>query len=130
MTDKKSLIDTYLVRLSHLSQIGLLIVAAIGYFYTVVPLYQKALLDEEIARKEIELASVKATLEENYAQLRKGIVRSYISFSGAKCTGILRRPERPLKLGEKTKIKLYDDIFDIKISMCLVEDFKDSKSTR
>ena len=47
--------DKYLTRLSHIAQIILVAVAVFGYFYTVVPVYQKELLSENIAQKEIEL---------------------------------------------------------------------------
>ena len=44
-----------LKNLSNLSQLGLLLLAIFGYFYTVKPLYSKALLEEQVAEKEIEL---------------------------------------------------------------------------
>lgn len=53
-----SAIDTTLIRLANLSQVGLLALAIFGYFYTVLPVYQKSLLDEEIAKKTLELNSV------------------------------------------------------------------------
>lgn len=48
-------IDLWLVRVAHLSQALLLGLGVFGYFYTVVPVYEKALLDEEIAKKTLEL---------------------------------------------------------------------------
>lgn len=48
-------VDSWLPRFAHLSQIALVALGVIGYVYTVLPLYQKALLDEEIARKTLEL---------------------------------------------------------------------------
>ena len=47
--------DVYLSRAANASQLGLLALAVFGYFYTVLPVYQKSLLDEEIAKKSIEL---------------------------------------------------------------------------
>ena len=63
--------DLWLSQLSSFSQFGILIIAIIGYFYTVVPLYQKSVLDEEIAKKVIELNIVQKKLDDNYAELRK-----------------------------------------------------------
>ncbi len=54
---KKKKIDIYLSRLSHLSQVLLLILAIFGYFYTILPLYQKELLTEELAKIKIDLAN-------------------------------------------------------------------------
>lgn len=50
-----SRIDTLFSRASHASQVLLLVLGGVGYFYTVLPLYQKALLDEDIAKKTLEL---------------------------------------------------------------------------
>lgn len=44
------------MRLSFAAQIGLLLIAVWGYFFTVVPLYSKAVLEEQIAKKELELS--------------------------------------------------------------------------
>ncbi|MGX9278322.1 hypothetical protein ACWXWL_11395 [Pantoea ananatis] len=48
-------IDIWSSRIANFSQIGVLALAAFGYFYTVLPVYQKSLLDEEIAKKTLEL---------------------------------------------------------------------------
>lgn len=53
-------IDIALHRISSASQLGILILAVFGYFYTVVPVYQKSLLDEDIAKKVIELREMEA----------------------------------------------------------------------
>lgn len=54
--------DFLLSRLGNASQLGLLALAVFGYFYTVLPVYQKSLLDEEIAKKTIELNRKEAEL--------------------------------------------------------------------
>lgn len=54
-SNKDSKFSKVLKNLANLSQIVLVIVACYGYFYTVRPVYQKALLEEAIAKKEIEL---------------------------------------------------------------------------
>lgn len=48
-------IDRWFTRASHASQVLLLCLGVFGYFYTVLPVYQKSLLDEEIAQKTIQL---------------------------------------------------------------------------
>jgi DNA repair exonuclease SbcCD ATPase subunit len=62
-------IDTILARLANASQLGLLILAVFGYFYTVLPVYQKALLDEDIAKKTLALNSLEAKLAARDAEL-------------------------------------------------------------
>jgi len=62
-------IDVALQRLSHASQLGLLLLAIFGYFYTVLPIYQKSLLDEEIAKKTLELRAMENRLAQTEAQL-------------------------------------------------------------
>lgn len=52
---KPTSIDVLLQRLANGSQLALVLLALFGYFYTVLPVYQKALLDEDIAKKTLEL---------------------------------------------------------------------------
>lgn len=52
-----------LLGVSHLSQIGLLALAVLGYIYTIKPVYDKAKLDQEIEQKSVELARKSAELE-------------------------------------------------------------------
>ncbi|WP_068871150.1 hypothetical protein [Edwardsiella tarda] len=52
-----SKIDVWSTRIANFSQLGVLTLAVFGYFYTVLPVYQKSLLDEEIAKKTLELES-------------------------------------------------------------------------
>lgn len=56
----QSHLDQNLHRLANASQLGLLLLAVFGYFYTVLPVYQKSLLDEEIAKKTIELRAMES----------------------------------------------------------------------
>jgi hypothetical protein len=48
-------VDKWFSRASHTSQVLLLLLGVFGYFYTVLPIYQKSLLDEEIAEKTLRL---------------------------------------------------------------------------
>ena len=53
--DTTKVFDKYLQRVSHISQAGLLVLALFGYIYTVKPLYSKAVLEEDIAKKQLEI---------------------------------------------------------------------------
>lgn len=57
------MLDTWLSRASNLSQPLLLCLAVFGYFYTVMPVYQKELLSEQIAVREIELTRMKRAID-------------------------------------------------------------------
>ncbi|VAW13826.1 hypothetical protein MNBD_BACTEROID05-490, partial [hydrothermal vent metagenome] len=57
-------IDNLLSRSSHVAQIVLVAVAVFGYFYTVVPVYQKDLLSEQISQKELELNELKQKISD------------------------------------------------------------------
>lgn len=57
--------DVWLARAASLSQPLLLVLAVFGYFYTVVPAYQKELLSEQIAAKEIELGRLQREIDAN-----------------------------------------------------------------
>ena len=61
--------DKVLSRIANASQLGLLLLAVFGYFYTVVPVYQKALLDEDIAKKTLELNAKEAELQAKNIEL-------------------------------------------------------------
>ena len=58
-------IDNLLSRGSQISQIALVFLAIFGYFYTVVPVYQKDLLSEQISEKELQLSKLEKELS-NY----------------------------------------------------------------
>lgn len=56
-------LDIWLTRFANLSQPLLLCLAVFGYFYTVIPVYQKEVLSEQIASKEIELARLQRAID-------------------------------------------------------------------
>lgn len=61
--ETESWVDRWLPRLSHVSQFGLLLFTVGTLYFTVIPLYQKALLEEAIAKKEVELKLATQALE-------------------------------------------------------------------
>lgn len=117
-----SKIDLWISRVSHFSQIGILVVAIFGYFYTVIPLYQKSILDEEIAKKTLELQTLK---NEIYTKQRKALISGFILQSEFDCTGLLDRPKEPLNLGEKrlSIIERNPILFNDTASKCFAELF-------
>lgn len=63
--------DIWLPRLSHFSQFGLFLFTIGTIYTTVIPLYQKAVLEEAIAQKEVELRQTTKTLQEKATALNK-----------------------------------------------------------
>ncbi len=57
LKDKPSAMDVSLQRLAHISQFVLLVVAVLGYYYTVRPVFQYQLLQERSAELETERSS-------------------------------------------------------------------------
>ncbi|WP_212734565.1 hypothetical protein [Citrobacter sp. wls714] len=51
--------DLWLVRFSYIAQIAILFITVFTLFYTVIPLYQNAALQESIAKKEFEMKTLK-----------------------------------------------------------------------
>lgn len=80
--------DKWLQRLSHLSQFGLFLITIATIYFTVLPLYQKALLDEAIARKEIELKQAMALLDKAYKRVQVNASNDFVNYSMRACSGL------------------------------------------
>lgn len=125
-TSENSL-DSWLVRLSHLSQFGLFALTIAALYFTVIPLYKTAALEEGIAKREAELRDTENRLaaaekvltevtERSYVRERGELINSFIRRAGVSCSGLLRPPEPLLKIGEKRAEKV---LLDIDVGRCL-----------
>lgn len=90
MNAQKHWLDIWLPRISHFSQFGLFVVTLGSLYFVVLPLYQKAVLDEAIARKEIELKESNELLEQSYKKIRSYAVMQFTASAAAKCILNLR----------------------------------------
>lgn len=63
--------DKFFLRSAQTAQVLGIIVAIVGYFYTVRPVYQKQLLDEQIAHKTIELNQKNAEILAKAAEVSR-----------------------------------------------------------
>ncbi len=88
-------IDVWLNRISQITQLGLFILAIAGLYYTVIPLYQKAIVDEELAKKEVQLKELDKKINEMYRSARSMAIDQVIFAAGPKCSGLLT-PLRPM----------------------------------
>jgi hypothetical protein len=128
---EESLLDVWLQRASYIAQFGLFLFTVGTVYFTVIPLYQKALLEESIAKKEIELKNTTDSLEKVYVKLRAAIVKQFVLIAGAECSGLMETPPPPL-LDELAKHNVISkdetsqsspshsrQLFDIDVAACL-----------
>jgi hypothetical protein len=109
--------DMWIQRISHISQAGLFITALLTIYFTVIPLYTKAALEEQIAKKEIDLNNLENQLKERYAEVRIYTVQSFVRYSGAQCSGLFIGPAT---VGEHTEGSAdRNEIFEIDVESCL-----------
>jgi hypothetical protein len=129
--------DTRLKRLANFSHFGLLVLAVFGYIYTVIPVYQKSLLDEQIAKKELELKQANdaiaakeielrrknEALESAYVLIRASAVHNFVFYVGAECSGMLLAPETLDQLGEPLNKQepITTRMLAIDVDACLAE---------
>lgn len=121
-------LDVWLPRLANFTQVALLALTACGFYFTVLPLYQKALLDEAFARKEVELKQVTAALDAKYGQLRRVAVREFAIGADADCSGfseMLRTTrDKPLESHENVEA----NAFKIDVKKCILDHEKKATS--
>lgn len=126
--NETSKIDIYLLRISYIVQIGLFLLTALGFYLTVIPLYQKAILDEVIAKKEIELKNLQKIADESYSKIRKYTIKQFTFFWGPKCSGLLIKLPDPNE--KKVLNKGISKILDIDTSECLINAFNQDSNLK
>lgn len=122
-------LDVWLPRISHFSQFGLFVATIGGFYFTVLPLYQKAVLEEAIARKEVELAASEKSLEQSYVRLRGFSIKEFVFSTGAECSSLMNPPRALRTLEEKTPSgpSEAEEILSIDAGACIKEKFQNSK---
>jgi hypothetical protein len=125
--EAKHWLDVWLPRVSHFSQFGLFVITIGGFYFTVLPLYQKAVLEEAIARKEIELKASEKLLKESYAKIRSFTISSFVFSAGAECSGLMI-PAGELDSPRTTTHA--EDILSIDAAKCLSNELRESESLR
>ncbi|HAB95245.1 MAG TPA: hypothetical protein DCE83_00155 [Enterococcus sp.] len=88
--------DSWLQRLSHIAQFGLFVITVFTIYYTVIPLYQMAALQEGIARKENELAKLNLKVKEAHSKIRAYVVDQVVAGMIFECSGLLVPPVSPI----------------------------------
>ncbi|MEX5559710.1 hypothetical protein Q1J45_19275 [Pseudomonas rhodesiae] len=123
-------LDIWLSRLSHISQFGLFALTIGALYYTVIPLYKTAALEESIARREAELSAMNsklgiatASLEkikaEIYDRNRADLIKGIISVAPY-CSGLMTPPRDP---DNSENAELGDHLLKIDAANCLRDRF-------
>lgn len=114
--------DSYLSRGASVSQIVGIGLALAGLFYTVIPLYQKAAVDEQLARREVELKVVEAALAEvkaeTYRLRRDNYMRVATRAAADECSDA-RRGFMPVPQGFKESDQEYRRSLDVGVVECI-----------
>ncbi|WP_338547221.1 hypothetical protein V6W80_11535 [Pseudomonas benzopyrenica] len=80
-------LDVYLGRISHVVQIGLFVATLWTIYYTVIPLYKSAQMEESLARKELELDHIQQKAAKIESELLRRELQSF-AISATNCLGI------------------------------------------
>lgn len=117
-------LDVWAPRLSNFAQFGLFLVTVGSLYFVVLPLYQKSVLEEAIARKETELKQATVELDKSYKSIRENAVRTYILAAGVQCSDLGLPP--PTQRDPNTMAKNVSDhskeLFAIDIATCLASE--------
>lgn len=113
--------DVWLPRLSHVAQFGLFVFAIGGFYFTVLPLYQKALLEEAIAMKEVQLTAATNALDSAYSRNRTYAVREFYITAARPCSmGPLPHREKLERVPSNTNMQPEVAwIYSVDVSTCL-----------
>lgn len=95
-------IDLWLKRVGYISQIGTLIVMIITIFYTVIPLYRTASLEESISQKELEFKALNKKIKNFERKERTATINRYTRIVSYSCTSISRPIEELLSSNRKS----------------------------
>ncbi|WP_462402195.1 hypothetical protein [Pseudomonas sp. Marseille-QA0332] len=80
-------IDLYLSRVSQIVQVGLFVTTLFTLYYTVIPLYKNAQLEESLARKELEYESLKLRSNKTLSKINSWEYGQF-AISAAECSGL------------------------------------------
>lgn len=114
--------DIWLSRGASVAQIVGIGLALAGLFYTVIPLYQKAAVDEQLARREAELKVVEAALaeakSETYRLRRDNYMRVATRSAAEECSDV-RRGFMPIPPDLKESDQEYRRRLDVGVVDCI-----------
>ncbi|WP_317736724.1 hypothetical protein [Burkholderia pseudomallei] len=104
-------------------------------FYTVIPLYQKAAVDEQLARRETELKVVEANMQrarmESYRLRRDDLLRALSLRTGDDCSGVPGIVMQPSDIDEPKALRRRRAVtLDINVESCIEQHVGDPTVAR
>lgn len=108
--------DLYLQRSSHITQVLLCVFTLVGFFFVVLPIYQKDLLEESIASKEIELRKINADIQASYEKLRNYATGAYVRTVYFECV-----PRSYLLSDKSDYVQNLENELNSSITECMVD---------
>lgn len=127
MSEKKGL-DLWLERLSYISQTGLFFLTIFTLYYTVIPVFQNASLQESIAKKEAELQEMKKEEEVLYSSLKSEYISKFKRSLFFNCNPAMKLAMQvPLPPGAGRDEQDYNDslaVMNIDIMQCVTNALK------
>jgi hypothetical protein len=130
-------VDVLLMRAAYIAQVVVTIATIVGFFYTVIPLYQKAAVDELIARREAELKIAEESLataqREAYAQHRLNFVERFSRTAANDCSDVLRDIMTPVahfpQSPEERAVRHAEVLkLEIDVSRCLAGEIESNRA--
>ena len=115
--------DVWLLRLSHFAQFGLFLFTVGSLYFTVIPLYQKAVLEEAIAKREVELKHLNDRFAVAYKRLRIYAVRDFQMDAMPQCAGLYSPPRSasPVPAPSGATPTRAELVFSVDIERCLLQ---------
>lgn len=78
-----------------------MLLTAGGLYFTVIPLYQKAALDEQVAKQQLKLEELQQRVATSYGKIRSEAVRQYVFLTQSDCTGLMIHTDLSLRATPK-----------------------------
>lgn len=121
-----SKVDLWIGRLSQIAQIGLFAVTVVTIYFTVIPLYQKAALEESIARANSELNALTTRTEELYFKNRKYALNEFTRDVWAQCNPMMPYAMQPA-VPEDKPMTIIESLTKEDLPECIASSFKSSQ---
>lgn len=115
--------DLWLSRSSHISQTVLTIITVASLFFVVIPIYQNELLSESIAKKELQLTSLQANIEEAYKFNSTQNVKTFLATLAFTCSNYFLTK---IELNESNQREI--DALNFNVGNCWSDKLEKAKS--
>ncbi|MDH1299531.1 hypothetical protein [Achromobacter sp. GD03932] len=112
-------LDVWLLRFSHIAQVGLFAVTLCTIYFTVIPLYRSAALEESVARQQLELSRLTSQIDKAYLQLRAYALSEFVQAISVECDPLLKHLMSPVD-DPDDKVTAEKSYFAMNVKDCLI----------